>query len=107
MECDVPSKKLGDHLAWVQIWMQAVKWWEQGRQSQIHFAPWTLVLHGFAQVKHRHFRLPQSPKTTLISVGQRPLAGQSSGGKLEPWAHYYSELTLAHLQASPLTAEAV
>lgn len=50
MECDVPSKKLGDHLAWVQIWMQAVKkvkWWEQGRQSQIHFAPWTLVLHGY------------------------------------------------------------
>lgn len=102
----MPSKKLGDHLAWVQV-VKKGKVWQQKRQPQIHFAPWTLVLHGyvvhqfplfiavqdkltFAQAKHQHFQFPQSPKMTLTSVVQRPPAGQNSGAKLEPRAHYYS-----------------
>lgn len=42
----MPSKKLGDHLAWVQT-AKGEKGWKQSPQSQIHFAPWTLVLHGY------------------------------------------------------------
>lgn len=77
------------------------------RQSQIHFAPWTLVLPGyiahqlrlfitvqdkltFAQAEHQYFQLSQSPRMTLILVGQRQPAGQNSGARLEPQAHYYS-----------------
>jgi hypothetical protein len=107
--------------------MQAAKQgkrWKQRQQSQIHFAPWTLVLHGyiayqlklfitvedkitFAQAKHQHFQLPQSLKMILILVGQRPPAGQNSGAKLEPRAHHYSQLAPAYLQASSLIAEVV
>lgn len=85
--------------------VKKVKGWR--RQSQIRFAPWTLILHGyiahqrrlfitsqnkltFAQAEHQYFQLPQSPRMTLISVGQRQPAGQNSGARLEPQAHYYS-----------------